>query len=710
MFSVKKLFNIEWDVENPAILRRGLFVVGILTLLVRLAYYVELSGKPYFGVPVLDSRWWLQDAQSFLATGSFGAHALFRPPFYSLLLAGTLKLVGSHASLLMPLIQLLLGAVFCVCVALLAASCANPAAGIAAGCLAALNAPLVFYEGELLPDSLSILFLVLFLVFWVHGIREKRAFYWGLSGLSAGLASLTRATAFPIGVVFAFGLLWKTFRRSPDRCSLVHMVAFVLPFAVLVAVPTGYNLWWGEPVVICGQGGINFYLGNNSEANGVNVILPRVSEQSNHYRDTVEEYAMIGFLAQQYGWSQAKLRYEAGERASLSSVDRYWYSKGFSFLFSDLPNALKLYLKKIVALTNNYEPRNNRDFQLARKYESMVLQLLPVSFSLVFALAAHGLLWIRRMGRPEIRWIVLYLVVSSAIVLAYFVAGRLRLLIMPAMFVLAGIGLERFAFVLSKKQVSDIVRDAVVMGIAGFISCSPWPHLDFRYSSDQIEGDGIRATSFPAGEFAMLANASIENGHPHEALEYARAAVTSDPNFAYGWLVYGNALSAIGKWEEALAAYTRGLETEPQSSRLRNNLAVVLEKLGKFQEAAEVYLDVLNTNPADARANANLGLLLYRCGDKAAARTFARIALETSPEDSVAKAILGELDAATSSPQGGRSNELTTILQELATPLPVRVDLTSSRTLQQILTMFGKTIEDTRKSLVGKSSKHARSW
>lgn len=682
----RTLFFSHHDLEESWLLRRGALIVALIALVARLAYYLEFSAKPYFGVPLLDSRWWWDEAQRLMTSGLPTSHAFFRPPLYTLLLAAAYTIIGRDATLLMPLVQLLVGVGFCVLLVFLGARVWNVAAGLAAGCLGALYAPLVFYEAELLSDSLTLFWCALMLLLFVRGLQTQRKRDFFAAGLSAGLAALTRANAFPLGLIFLVGLLFHWVRDKGEKAYLRFAATYGLPFLCLVLLPTMHNIRAKDPVLICGQGGINFYLGNNPDANGTNIIFPRLTEQGSRYRDTVEEYAVLGYYAQLYGFDQAMLRYAAGDRPTWSELDRYWYGRGLSFLVEQPQAAVQLFARKLVALFNNREIRNNRDFEFARQNESLVLRVLPFNFAIALALGAYGLTGWRRSGKPGAGWILLYLVMSALVVVTYFVAGRLRILVLPALFIFAGIGLERLFSLFVARRWREIVRALFIVLASGAASCYSWPQFDFRYSKEQLLGEGIAATAFPAGEWAMLGNACLEKGLADDALRYANRAVEADPTFAFGWLILGNAALAKGDNYAALEAYRKVLSLEPMSLRARNNLAVALENLGWYQHAAEVYLDVLRADPSDPRANANLSVLLYRSGDKSAARMFAQIALDSDPAVTPALGVtmLTNGNAITSS--GMSAKELPkALLEELAKPLPVRIDLTSSRPLEAIV-------------------------
>ncbi|AXA36066.1 MAG: hypothetical protein D6691_05325 [Candidatus Hydrogenedentota bacterium] len=679
---------------DPTLIRRVLLLVGSVALVVRLAYYYELSTKPYFGAPLLDSRWWFDAAQRWAQGSGLGPESLFRPPLYTLFLGVLYKLAGSSALILAPLIQLMLGAAFCVLIAFLGIQCGTFAGGVAAGLLAALYGPLVFYEAEVLNDTVFLFLLTAFLVLFLRSLEAtsiRPALYVGLLG---GLAAITRPNALLIcGPMIVAGVI-VLFRRRLNSFPIVWLLAACLPFSILVGMPTLYNVRKGDPALICTQGGINFWIGNNPSANGTNVTLPKLTEQGNEYRDTVEEYAKLGYFVDQYGTQQGLLRFYAGDPAPRpSELSAYWYRKALRYLLEHPWEAARLYARKLIALFNNHEVRNNRDFGFARANESLVLRLLPVNYALVLALAILGLTHAGVRRSPKLRWLLLYMGLAGVSVLMFFVAGRLRLPLLPPLFIFAGLGVEFLGSALANRAWLNVAKSVALVLLVGSLSCYAWPQIDFRWSDDQPLGTGIRATGSPAAEWVLLAIASLENKHPAEAEAYAEKAIAADSNLALAYLVLGNASLARGNLAKAAESYMRAIQVEPAGLRAYNNLAVVCEKLQLFQEAAELYLHVLRANPSDVRASANLAMLLMRNGDRVAARTFAEQALEGAPQDAAARAVIAffkQGESTASSPD--LPKEVSHMLAELAQPIPGRLDLTSTRPLTQVFDRVTSTI------------------
>lgn len=106
-----------------------------------------------------------------------------------------------------------------------------------------------------------------------------------------------------------------------------------------------------------------------------------------------------------------------------------------------------------------------------------------------------------------------------------------------------------------------------------------------------------------------------------ELLEQA-AAEGNQGQFHYN---LGIAYQSRGRVEDALAAYRRALQLEPESAEVHNNLGYALFQLGRLDEAVESLKQALRLHPAHAGAHNNLGLALAARGEmEQAARSYRR--------------------------------------------------------------------------------------
>ena len=116
-----------------------------------------------------------------------------------------------------------------------------------------------------------------------------------------------------------------------------------------------------------------------------------------------------------------------------------------------------------------------------------------------------------------------------------------------------------------------------------------------------------------------------------ESLAVAEQLTTYAPKHVDGWLCMANALSALGRFSEALTGYQSALKLQPSAPDLHHNVGVMLLRIGKIsmalaylQHAAELGLN----HPALHR---NLGHALLQSGDHAGSERHFRLAIELAP-------------------------------------------------------------------------------
>lgn len=97
-----------------------------------------------------------------------------------------------------------------------------------------------------------------------------------------------------------------------------------------------------------------------------------------------------------------------------------------------------------------------------------------------------------------------------------------------------------------------------------------------------------------------------------EALGAYDKAIEINPEYVTAWKNKGNVLYNLGKYNESLQAYDRAIEIVPKYSLAWYNKGLALYKLGRFEEAVSAYDKAMETDPNDAaiwynKGNAFLG-------------------------------------------------------------------------------------------------------
>ncbi|MBX7243888.1 MAG: tetratricopeptide repeat protein [Candidatus Sumerlaeaceae bacterium] len=674
--------------ENRSRETKAALLIFLVALTVRAAYLGEMAAKPFWGSLIFDSRYLWQQSESLLTQYAFPTGPFFRPPLYLIWIAFWRLLAGDAALFVIPAVQHVLGAGMSVIVFFMTMRCSGLPGGFVAGLLAAFYAPAIFYEGEVLSDSLGLFLNTAFLAMWLRALDTRVARDFALAGLLAGLAAITRPNIVLVLGLFVPVLLLGGIRQQsqwPLRRRAVLASVFLLPVLILTGLPTMRNTLLGEPAFIGTQGGINFFIGNNIQANGTNIIIPNeVEAAGTEYKDMVEEYAVIGYLQNKHGRQEGLRRYLAGDIAvpGPSKLSAYWYAEARKSLMSHPRAALELYLRKVVAAFNNWEVRNNKDFQFYADYVSSVLHYNPFTFSLLFGLAAIGVAVCLGGGIPHGYWILLYQAVISASVILYFVGGRLRLPIVTGLFVLGGVAWQ---WVWQRRmQKIDLkgMGAAVLMLVAATGSLSSWSNLDYRTGMGQEDLKGIWNTSNYPLEFSLLAIQAQDANDPRDALEFAMNSIAGAPGSYYPHVLAGNAAVKLGNLRLAAEMFRRAIELEPDSVRAYSNLGVVMEKRGDFQSAAELYELAISKSPFYPVALGNLAILKARAGDKDGARHLAERALKADPKLSTARCVLAWL----ADPNGqGLSEAERATFEEVTTPLPKPVEFGQPREINKLL-------------------------
>jgi superkiller protein 3 len=120
-----------------------------------------------------------------------------------------------------------------------------------------------------------------------------------------------------------------------------------------------------------------------------------------------------------------------------------------------------------------------------------------------------------------------------------------------------------------------------------------------------------------------------------EAVIELRQAVTLDPGYAPAWRNLGYALDKQGQVEEAVTAYQKAVELEPELNA-HNNLGVLYDKQGRHNQAIQEFEKALKLDPASATVRKNLEIARQNQGiaqERIDRIAEARKAAEARPRD-----------------------------------------------------------------------------
>jgi tetratricopeptide (TPR) repeat protein len=108
-------------------------------------------------------------------------------------------------------------------------------------------------------------------------------------------------------------------------------------------------------------------------------------------------------------------------------------------------------------------------------------------------------------------------------------------------------------------------------------------------------------------DYHDLGNSLQESGRLDEAVAAYKKAIELNPNFSWSYHSLGDVLLKLEKWEEAVAAYKKAVELNPDFSWSYHNLGDALLKLRQWEEAAAAYRCEIALNSDFAWSFCNLG-------------------------------------------------------------------------------------------------------
>lgn len=571
-------------------------------VVLRLLYFAEHARSAFFGVAILDEAYYDGAARALLAGDPAAVFADgFRPPLYPLLLAGCYRLGGPRFDLAIALFaQHLLGIATVAMVAMLGARLAkSTAAGTAAGLLYALAGPPLFFEGERLIATLFAFLVTACLLAASAVVRQPtRLARWLALGLLTGLATEARANGLLLAAPMVAGALLLAPAGRRWRTLAVGGGTLL---AVLLGTGGIRTIYGGRFQLLPSAGGINLYLGNARNADGMVPRQDRPVTYGQTYRDSVAVFAEQRYEAARAG----------GENlgpATPARISHYWTRCALAELRADPLGRLRLLARKAYLLLANREIPNNKRYRFILAEESPLLRRLPVRWWLLLALAPLGASNALRRGDSGLaRWLIASLLLLAAGIVLFFVNGRFRLPLWPATAALAGGGALHLVETLGQRRVWRSIRALGFAALLAAVSLSAGRHL-------VIPGEGR--------DFFFRSLAHLEKGHTAAARSDAERAVAAMPDDAAAWTQLGNVREQSADARGALAAYAHAERLRPDEPRVANNLGVALEDLGREGEAYRWYLRAIALEPQFPPPWVNAASLELRAGriDQAAAR------------------------------------------------------------------------------------------
>lgn len=498
---------------------RALAGIFLLALLARLTALVELRGTPWNDVLLGDSSYFHAWGSSIAAGTARGDQPFFQAPLYPYVLGGIFALFG-NALTLVRVLQSVLGALAAVLVAAGTRRFASERAGWIAGALAALYAPAVWYDLQIEKTSLTTSISAALFFLMVTRDPRRRIGTALAAGIALGALVLLRQNAavlaLPVGAAFL---------GPGDRPRGRTLAALGIGAALFLVPVARHNLAAGDvPLPTTSNAGVNFYIGNGAQANGL--YRPLVAGRAHPDYESEDATRIAEGAA-------------AGRRLSPAEVSRYWFTRTARDIAADPGRLARLMARKVRLLLHRGEIMDVAAFEVFQDESRVLRTLAPFSFGLLLPLALAGMVLAAR--RPGAGLAIVSAGLLALSILAFFMVGRFRLGLAPFLIPFAAVTLDEAHAVLR--------RPAALLLLAIGLLGAWWP-LDLggnprADSASNLASELLRREDYPGAE------------------RWARAALAREPGLAEASFNLGIALQNQGKHAAAREPFLAAMRLEP---------------------------------------------------------------------------------------------------------------------------------------------------
>jgi tetratricopeptide (TPR) repeat protein len=508
-----------------------------------------------------------------------------------------------------------------------------------------------FYEVVILQAALDPFLTSLELYLIGRAWSDPRLWPACAAGAALGLHALNRPNVLPFAALIVVLILAS---RRPGR-GVRRAAALAGTLALMLAPAAIHNyLATGELILVSSHGGLNFYIGNNAEADGtyhsVPGITPNIAGQARD-ADRVAEQGL-------------------GRRLTPGQVSDYFYSQAWRWIREHPKDALLLQARKLAYVANRVPLSLNYSYTYYSRDESTLLRALIIGPWLLVPLGLVGLV-LRPPGlRPPGYWAWAAFVPAYGLAVAvFFVSSRYRMPLLVPFCASAG-GAVSLAFerVRARRGRALLVPAAC---LALLFVAANW---DFGLDDGRAEERTAMVLSHierhePQEALRLLGRLEPEHPQPGVlnfragrafasqgetalAIERFERALGIDPGQPEVRFSLGEALLDAGRTAQAIPHLRAAFEAKVRREVSGYDLARALAGVGERQQALDVLRSIVLPTDADANSWLGLGELALQLDDPQLAGRLLNEASVRAPDVGVIHEKLGLALALLNQPTG----------------------------------------------------------
>jgi tetratricopeptide (TPR) repeat protein len=614
----------------------------------KLIVLLELRSHPLLGADGgLDTTVYLQLASQVLAGNrALGPGLYFVSPLYIYFLAGVLSVVNDLTAV--RLIQILLGTAAVACVFVAAHEWFGRRAAVFAAILASLTGLFTFHEVLLLQAALDPFLTAAALAALAIAFRPRspvsaRSFrhasdsrnrtrregravsqarvrtagdlWFGASGLLFGIQTLNRPNVL-VPAVVVVALLAIARRWRPATAMAAGVLIALAPVAIRNIVVSG------DWTPASSHGGLNFYIGNNADADGAYHPVPGITPTIAGQREDARRIAQEA----------------TGRALSDADVSAYFYQLGWSWIRLHPSQAAALFAKKLwLTLAADFVPLND-SYPFYRWDAHTFLRWLFVGPWLLIPLGAIGLLLAfpasvedreanalttRRLSYSI--WLS-FIPAYSFSVAIFFAAERYRLPLLVPFCIGAGAALDEA--IARRHGFRAHVEGVILIAVLALTALVNWPtHRDDGRTEERVR----------------MAEAMIRRGQPDEAERWLAKAEEGSGSHGLMEFRVGRAFLATHTPEAAVRHFERALQIDRGQPEVEYALGQALVDASRPREAIPHLRAGMRGGVRVDLAGFDLARALGATGDRTGALQQLQTLRPSNPDEGESWQALGQL-------------------------------------------------------------------
>ena len=541
-------------------------------------------------------------ALSILAGNWTDRYAFYGLPGYAFLLAAIYKIVG-----VFPIFIIFLQAILEGFVSLLILNIAilifkkteNPYFSLSIGILAALGyafyLPAQAFASILMPTCLLV-GAFWGLIWWCLSDQERRIHWPEVLGIGVGIGvmAMTVATIFFVLPLIVIALFKK-------RVSKIFAISILIAGVLLGCSPAILHnrLLAHDSVVLSAHGGLNFFIGNNAQANGYLKIPPGLrANQAQMLADSISvaEYALGA---------------KPGQKIPRSAVSDYWSSQAKAYIREHPIDWLYLLGQKIINFWNAYQ---YDDLSIISAFAEQGITTPGLQFGIIAALGLAGMCVLINSSYVGSRWVIAGILLHLGSLLTVFITERYRLAAVPGLVIMGA-----YFIVQLWENIYNSCWKCVIPQFATVIATT-------LFVTIPVPNQGAWALDSYNSGIRYLAMKDWANATTKLEVAWRYAPDNDNTNLAIG-----NLYLLQEDFHKAAVFFQHSLSINPKNTSALNNLGYIALIQNLSSPAIEYFSKTLQIEPSNLLASYQLAVSYRKNGELTEALKVIETALHLHP-------------------------------------------------------------------------------